>query len=455
MLFELRALRRRRQWGSWSGFLVFVASIGLAVARPGPASGAAFQRGDVLLTGSGSVQEYSPSGQLQQTISGTSGAVQLCLDPSGKHLILPGVGLFDSSGRLVSSKWSSIAAVYDVRCVADGLGDVYVSAPAVQQGSTWPIMKYDIQGDLLQTFSVAAYANTLEADGIDLAPDECTMYYGSWNGGAPSEVGRFNVCTNTQEPPFVSYSFTDDLRVLPNWSMIVTTDWGGSLWDASGDLVQSYRPPDYTVGTTLRSMSLDPDGTSFWMGGGLGVARYDIGSGQMLSLWCTDSPLCTAVPATGPIAVYSPPLVGDADVAPTFDSDTAGTAKAFATRAGYTGQLSQLHLYVDSSSTASQVIVGIYSDRDGHPGALKSHATITNARPGSWTYVTVPALSITAKRRYWIAVLAPKGAGTLSFTDTVGGAASETSASQTLTRLPGQWSTGTVSTSGPLSAYGT
>ena len=50
-----------------------------------------------------------PSGQLVHTVAATTGAGPICFDPSGAHLIAPGVGVFNSSGKLQKSKWSSIA----------------------------------------------------------------------------------------------------------------------------------------------------------------------------------------------------------------------------------------------------------------------------------------------------------------------------------------------------------
>jgi hypothetical protein len=68
---------------------------------------------------------------LVQTLPGTSGAWTMCFDPSGQHLILPGVGLFDSSGNPVPSKWASVPNATSpggaISCVADNFGDVYVS----------------------------------------------------------------------------------------------------------------------------------------------------------------------------------------------------------------------------------------------------------------------------------------------------------------------------------------
>jgi hypothetical protein len=418
-----------------------------------PSSRTPFQRGDLLLGGFAGVQEYSPTGQLVQIVPGTSSAGPFCVTPNGTRLVLPGVGLFDNTGNPLPSNWASVA--YPGRCVADGLGHVYIG---VNEFGYPIISKYDITGDLLQTFTTTDLE--IHTLAIDLAPDQCTMYYGSWGvGGGRGHIGRLNVCTDTLEPIFNGDSFVDDLRVLPNWQVIVTDDNYARLEDASGQFLRSYIPGGAigANGGQLRTMSLDPDGTSFWVCCTFvqpaapsytdQIFRFDINAGQLLTSWAPNG--------AGLGTVYAPPLLGNANVARTVDSDTPGTAEAFSTLAGYSGQLTRLHLYVDASSSASDVIVGVYSDLDGHPGTLQEQATITNARPGSWNYVDVPPTPVTAGQRYWIAVLGPHGGGTVSFRDESQVGTSETSARHTLTSLPSRWSTGVLWASSALSGYGT
>ena len=115
------------------------------------------------------------------TVAGTTGAGPICFDPSGAHLIVPGVGLFNSSGKLQKSKWSSIA-IAPSRCVTDGLGHVYVSTGSLNS-IPYSITKYDIQGNVLQTFNISD--PEFHSLAIDLGADECSIYYGSW--GAPSD----------------------------------------------------------------------------------------------------------------------------------------------------------------------------------------------------------------------------------------------------------------------------
>ena len=337
-----------------------------------------FHRGDLFALTTDGVQEYTPTGQLVQTIPGTSGATALCFDPSGRHLILPGVGLFDSSGNLLSSQWAGVNSGGS-DCVADGLGDVYTSS--AMPDASWVITKYDLNGNVRQTLPIAFRAETPLA--MDLAPDECTMYYGAFAADV-NGVGPFNVCTNTQGST-TGWAEVDDLRVLPNWQLLKLFDGGADLFDTSGEEIQSYGPGDTL--DQFRTMSLDSDGTSFWMCCGVELSstpnvvdvwRFDISSGQIIAQW----PL-----SAGAIAVYSPPLFGEANVEANVDSNPTGTAEAFLTRVRHSGQLTRIHLYVDSSSAGHNVVVGVYSNRAGRPGQLQEQGTITDVRPGSWNYV--------------------------------------------------------------------
>ena len=245
--------------------------------------------------------------------------------------------------------------------------------------------------------------------------------------------------------------------MLPNWQVLLLGDHGASLIDTSGQAIRSYDIPGFAPVGLFRNLALDPDGTSFWACCeedltsaplfNFDIWRFDINTGQIIDKW----PL-----GFGAIAVYGPPLLGDANVEDTVASNPAGTAEAFLTQARYSGQMTRLHLYVDSSSTAPQAVVGIYSDRFLRPGALEAQRTITNLRPGSWNFVDVPSVPVAAGQRYWIAVLGPSGGGTVRFRDQRLGGLAETSAQHQLTALPAQWSSNLrdIRLSGDMSGYG-
>jgi hypothetical protein len=251
-----------------------------------------FHRGDVFVNGRRTgIEEYSPDGTPVQLIEGSAGGFGFCFDPSGNYLIAPGAGLFDKQGRSLESNWASDKA--GGACVVDALGDVLVPTDP----ST--VRRYDIDGNLLQSFNVPVGGFGLA---IALGPDGCTLYYGSWLGYG--SIGRFNVCTNTQESGFVRDPWVDELRVLPNWEVLRTSDSGAALYGTSGQFVRGYGLP---YQDDFRTMALDSDGTSFWMcctepefpWRKVGhLLRFDINTRDLLADW---EPM-----ERGSIAVYSP-----------------------------------------------------------------------------------------------------------------------------------------------------
>ncbi len=119
--------------------------------------------------------------------------------------------------------------------------------------------------------------------------------------------------------------------------------------------------------------------------------------------------------------------------------------------------MTKLYIYIDANSSATRVVVGLYSNNaSNNPGALLTQATITNPVKGTWNAVTVPSASVTAGTKYWIAVLGPKGAGTVKFRDKAsGGGKAQTSRENNLAALPATWTPGKTYDNSPMSAYAT
>jgi outer membrane protein assembly factor BamB len=156
-----------------------------------------------------------------------------------------------------------------------------------------------------------------------------------------------------------------------------------------------------------------------------------------------------SIPAHAATAV----LFGDQAVEPGSDSNSPGKAEAFRVTASTSGSLTSLTVYVDSASTATSLVAGVYANSGSHPGALLAQGTVSAPTKGAWNTLSVPAASITSGATYWIALLAP--GGTLRFRDKACGcgSASETSSQTTLTTLPTSWTTGSNYADGPVSAY--
>ena len=148
-------------------------------------------------------------------------------------------------------------------------------------------------------------------------------------------------------------------------------------------------------------------------------------------------------------------LVGQQQLTSTVDSNSTGVAEAFRATASISGTVTSLSAYVDASSTGTNLVLGIYSDKNGTPGNLLGQGSLTSPAKGAWNTVPVPNTNVTAGSVYSIAILGPPGSGTLKYLATGSkGSRSETSSQTTLTTLPATWSTGRVWNSSPLSAFG-
>jgi chitodextrinase len=146
-------------------------------------------------------------------------------------------------------------------------------------------------------------------------------------------------------------------------------------------------------------------------------------------------------------------LLGDQTVGPNDEANSAGVAQAFRTTAAGSGRISELNVYVSGSSGARSIVSGLYADAGGTPGTLLAQGSAT-ARAGGWMSVPLPSpVAVSAGATYWVAVLAPRGAGTLVIRDFVGSGASQTSVQSILTSLPGKWKAGKSQTDGRISAY--
>lgn len=162
----------------------------------------------------------------------------------------------------------------------------------------------------------------------------------------------------------------------------------------------------------------------------------------------TSTPTRTSTPAATPTPVR---LVGDSVIEGSVDGNSAGQAEAFQYTATASGTATLAYFYLDSTSTADSVVVGVYSDANGNPGTLLAQTTIGAPAKGAWNKVTLPATSIVAGTNYWIAVLAPSGM--LQYRDVAAGGPARASSQHTLTSLPATWTTGSSWTNSPASVY--
>jgi hypothetical protein len=419
----------------------------LAGGAAAQAAGAApFQRGDVFLLTADGVRVYSPGGVFRRTLPDTAGARAICLERDGRRIVLPGAGLLDGSGTLLPSAWA--AATNADRCAVDASGHVYVSS----RNDGYAITKYAMDGTPGQRYDIPEPQSHSLA--LDLAPDECTLYYGSW-GISSGSISRLDGCRGEFGSPFTSDGFVDDLRVLPDWRVVVTDDAAGALFDDAGQVARGYNPPGPN-GDSFRTVSLDPDGSSFWVCCTwsspttlLRIFRFDIETGDVLSDWGVGEGISSTT-----AAVYGAPLIGHASLGDGVVAGAAGTATAYSSTARASGKVTRLQFFADASTTAARATVGIYTDRNKRPDARVAQATVANVRGGSWNSVIVPSEAVRDEKRYWIAVLAPRGGGTLNLRDSERGGQADTSSQRNLAGLPPRWNSSRGTSPGSISAYG-
>jgi hypothetical protein len=279
--------------------LAAVLTVGAQAATAG-----GFDRGDLLASVGNPryIARFAPDGTAKGTVADSTGAGPLCFDPSGEHLVAPGAGLYDSAGTRLASAWASVTPVGD--CTVDKAGNVYLAGgPFTGDRFTGraTIRKFDLTGHPLHTYDVDAtgLTYTRAVYSLDLAPDQCTIYYGLGGG---EEVKRYDVCADTQLPLFGGAGICDQLRVRPNGEVALTCDTYGELLDASGARAMNFANPSDPPATDGRYGALDADGKSFWMGtlGGV-LARYDVATGQRVDRWITGHGLAG-------VTVYNPPV---------------------------------------------------------------------------------------------------------------------------------------------------
>jgi hypothetical protein len=113
-----------------------------------------------------------------------------------------------------------------------------------------------------------------------------------------------------------------------------------------------------------------------------------------------------------------------------------------------------MSVYVGSESTATSLVVGLYSDRGGHPGNLLAGGVNPSPTAGAWNQVALDSSpSVSSGSTYWVVLLGL--GGRLAFRDENPGTAncSEISAEGDLTSLPATWTSGPRWTTCSASAY--
>ncbi|NNE36577.1 MAG: DUF11 domain-containing protein, partial [Rhodothermales bacterium] len=230
-----------------------------------------YQVGDVFAAiNGGRVAVFNSAGVLQTTLQSGSGfTTGMAFDENDAlyvtHFSQNRIATYDKDGNAGADFGSGYSTPESIVFAANG--DAFVG----NLGNG--IRQYNAAGVFLGT------SRASRVDFIDLAADQCTMYYGTEG----NFVGRHDVCTNTALSNFAGgLSTVFSLRLLPDGGMLVANGINVSRLDATGAIVQTYNTGNISGWFAL---NLDPDGTSFWSGsfGNDSFYRFDIATGNLLT----------------------------------------------------------------------------------------------------------------------------------------------------------------------------
>jgi len=266
-----------------------------------------FERGDVLAVAPfNKVRWMDPKGALIAILgppSEVAGPITagMAFDDSGNLYVTTfgqrAVDVYDNQGKWLKRFGATIKNAMRGQLpeslLFDNAGNIFVGLATNRNNDPGAAMvKLDPSGKPTQKLYPMSEARGI--DWIDLAEDQCTLFYTSEGKG----VKRFDVCKNEQLPDFVSPvlpgAVTYALRVLPDGGVLVADTEMLIRISPLGVPVQTYTVPGSGVpvksdtlnssGNQFYAMNLDPDGTSFWtqdMKTGQ-VYKFDIESGRML-----------------------------------------------------------------------------------------------------------------------------------------------------------------------------
>jgi Bacterial Ig-like domain (group 2)/PKD domain len=258
------------------------------------------------------------------------------------------VSKFDGSGNLVGSFGNGYNCQPE-SIVFDNAGNAYVG----ETGCSHALLKFDAYGNLAASTAVATEVEG--SDWVDLASDQCTIFYTSQG----TTIFRFNACTGQQLTPFATSLQTGlGLRILPDGGVLVADKQNIVRLDSGGRTITTYNANGESCWV---SVTLDPDGTSFWAVDycSSDIVQFDINSGNQLSKLNSGTPAQTvygvAMRAPRP-ATAAGPLIATQQTLTVAAGQTASFDLAFSPVNGAVNQtfsFSCAHLPVGATCTFS------------------------------------------------------------------------------------------------------
>lgn len=324
-----------------------------------PQESTAFTRGDLFVAiGSGRVQWRRSDGSLISTLTtaGTGYTTGMMVNRNSNKLYVTNfssdrVSVFDPNGSLLGTYGNGYYS-HPESILFDASGNAYVG----QADGYKDILKFNPSGSLIRQFDVGTHWRG--SDWIELAADQCTMYYTSES----YTIKRFNVCTNSQYTDFTSglHGYAYALRLLPTGGLLVADTADIHRLNSSGAIIRTY---DASGENNWFALNIAPNGTSFWSADltTADVFRFDIETGAQIMAF--DAGYGTSVgglAVVGEVTVEYHPRV----IAPIDNPRSGGTVGSQVTISGYaidrnsgTGTgIDQVHIYLDGPYGTGSII---------------------------------------------------------------------------------------------------
>ena len=299
----------KRAVSLFGSLFLMVVVLQITVSTAGSAA-TTFTKGDVFVgVESGQVQWRHADGTLVTTLNTHAAngfTTGMAFDSTGKLYVTNfdqnEVSTFNTDGTLATPPtFGSGYGANPESILFDSSGNAYVG----QASGTADVLKFDSTGASLATYDPAT--ENVGTDWIDLAADQCTLYYTSEG----TSIKRFDVCgTPTQLSDFATNlpgSNAYALRIRSDGGVLVADSDAIRRLDASGDVVQTY---DAEGQDNWFALNLDPDGTSFWSAdfSTSNVYKFDIATGAVLESFNTGTPTNTVfgLAVAGEITVSQP-----------------------------------------------------------------------------------------------------------------------------------------------------
>ncbi len=273
---------------------------------------------------------------------------------------------------------------------------------------------------------------------------------------APPEAASYRLDANSDTDRPAVGVFIDSPRSLQGGSWLMPDNWVHLAGTFDGSALRLYLNGD-PVAEAEQSGSMKGSDGAFRIGGDSVWGEFFRGRIDEVRVY--NRALSHAeirADMEMPIATSSPPrlLLGFSKKGPIIGSVRAGQAQAFQTKAIKNGWVTRLSVYVQKRSSATKLVVGVYSNKNGHPGALLAHGILSTSGPKSWRHIPVRPLFVKAGRKYWIGILSRGGILKIRKRRFSAGRLCEASVQRSLTTLPSRWKTGLTCPEGLPPAYG-